>query len=212
MLDRRLSWTWLERSLGALTLASLGFCVWARLDADFYQSFQASRLQAILKRTIDGAAGWSRRSGGTMAVATRAESQATGLIGRLEIPRLGVAAIVAEGTDSRTLRRAVGHIPRTPLPGEAGNVVLAGHRDSFFRSLRHVLPGDLLRMTTPDGVFDYRIESTRVVRPEDTEVLSATPSPTLTLITCYPFGYVGPAPERFVVRARATSPAPAPSS
>jgi sortase A len=212
MLDRRLSWIWLERSLGALTLASLGFCAWARLDSDFYQRVQASRLEAILKRAVDGAARWSRWSGGTMAVATRAEARETGLIGRLEIPRLGVAAIVAEGTDSRTLRRAIGHVSRTSLPGEAGNVVLAGHRDSFFRNLGRLLPGDLLRMTTPDGVFEYRIESTLVVHPEDTAVLSATPSPTLTLITCYPFGYVGPAPERFVVRARATSSAPTSSS
>jgi sortase A len=202
MLKRRLPWTVFERILGTLTLALFVFCAWVRLDADFYQRVQGWRLEEILHRAIGGTARWSGARKARGAVATRAEASRSGLIGRLEIPRLGVEAIVAEGTDSKTLRRAVGHVPTTSLPGEAGNVALAGHRDSFFRPLKSVRVGDRLRMTTPDGVFDYRVESKRVVGPEETTVLSSSRTPTLTLITCYPFEYVGMAPERFVVRAR----------
>src|SRR5260221_10840264 len=100
MLDRRLSWTWLERLLGALTLAALGFCAWVKLDENFYQRIQGWRLDAILQRAVGGMARESLSSQLRKAVATRAEARESGLIGRLEIPRLGVEAIVAEGTDS----------------------------------------------------------------------------------------------------------------
>jgi sortase A len=202
MLDRRVSWTRFEMLLGALSLAALGFCAWVKLDENFYQRIQGWRLDAILERALGGTARVALSSQAGKAAATRAEARESGLIGRLEIPRLGVEAIVAEGTDSGTLRRAVGHLPTTPLPGETGNVALAAHRDSFFKNLGRVRLGDRVRMTTPDGVFDYRVESKLVVRPENASVLSASRTPTLTLITCYPFGYVGSAPERFVVRAR----------
>jgi sortase A len=96
----------------------------------------------------------------------------------------------------------VGHLPKTAFPGEPGNVVLAGHRDSFFSDLGEVRSGDRVRITTPDGVFEYRVDSRRVVSPEQTEVLTATGLPTLTLITCYPFDYLGLAPKRYVIRAR----------
>ncbi len=206
MLDRRMSWSWFERALGMLTLATLGFCVWVRLDADFYQRVQNWRLDEIVRRAVQDTARWSRTWKGGSASATRAEVKDSGLIGRLEIPRLGMQAIVAEGTDSGTLRRAVGHVPMTSLPGEEGNVALAGHRDSFFRPLRLVQLGDRVRMTTPDGVFTYRVESKLVVRPGDSEVLAPSETPTLTLITCYPFQYVGSAPDRFIVRARQVDP------
>jgi len=202
MLIRRMSWSWPERLLGALTLVSLGFCAWVQLDANRYQQLQSWRLDAILRRALLGAARFGKSAPAGPAAATRAEARDSGLIGRLEIPRLGVEAIVAEGTDSSTLLHAVGHVPMTAFPGEDGNVALAWHRDSFFRDLGRVHLGDRLRMTTPDGVFDYRVESRIVVRPQDVAVLSATESPTLTLITCYPFRYVGSAPERFVTRAR----------
>jgi sortase A len=108
---------------------------------------------------------------------------------------------VIEGIESRALRRAVGHVPGTAFPGEAGNVVLAGHRDMHFRPLHDAKPGDELRLVTPDGIFVYGIDSTDVVGPFDTEVMEPTPVPQLTLITCYPFSFVGPAPQRYVVRA-----------
>ena len=122
-------------------------------------------------------------------------------IGRIEIARLGVSAVVRSGSDARTLQLAVGHIPGTALPGEAGNIGLAGHRDTFFRRLGAIEPDDEIRLVTTDGSYRYRGERTDIVRPEDVWVLGSTPEPTLTLVTCYPFTYIGSAPERFVVRA-----------
>ena len=110
------------------------------------------------------------------------------------------------GSDAKTLRLAVGHIPGTALPGEVGNVGLAGHRDTFFRRLRDIEPDDLIRILTPDGTYAYRVERTDIVTPADVWVLDPTSEPTLTLITCYPFTFIGSAPERFVVRAVLTTP------
>jgi sortase A len=124
------------------------------------------------------------------------------LIGRLRIPRLRVEAMVREGADSGTLRRAVGHIPGTALPGAAGNVALAGHRDTFFRELRNIKRDDTIDFETERGTYRYVVASTSIVGPRDTSVLAAAKrQQTLTLVTCYPFYYVGSAPKRFVVRA-----------
>jgi len=122
-------------------------------------------------------------------------------IGRIEIPRLGISSIVRQGVDDGTLGRAVGHVPYTPLPGQTGNVGLAAHRDTYFRNLRGIREGDLIRLRTPKGTFEYTVESLRVVSPTTVEVLDPTPTPSLTLVTCYPFNYVGHAPKRFIVRA-----------
>lgn len=127
-------------------------------------------------------------------------------IGRMEIPRLRIDAIVRSGVDNGTLKRAVGHVPSTALPGSPGNVGLAAHRDTFFRNLKGVKKGDLIRMITPEGEFDYRVESTRIVTPKNVEVLDPTKENALTLVTCYPFNYVGSAPKRFIVRARQVMP------
>jgi sortase A len=122
-------------------------------------------------------------------------------MGRIEIPRLGVSAVIRAGSDARTLRLAVGYIPGTALPGEDGNIGLAAHRDTFFRRLRDIRADDEIRIVTPEGTFAYAVERTDIVRPRDTWVLDRTPEPTLTLVTCYPFTYVGSAPQRFIVRA-----------
>ena len=123
------------------------------------------------------------------------------LLGRLKIPRLHLAAMVREGADSGTLRRAIGHIPGTALPGKTGNVGLAGHRDTFFRALRNIEKDDTIDFETEAGTFRYSVQSTRIVSPRDVSVLSAAGGRTLTLVTCYPFYYVGSAPKRFIVRA-----------
>lgn len=126
-------------------------------------------------------------------------------LGRIEIPSIGVRAIIAEGTANRTLDRAVGHVRGTALPGERGNVSLAGHRDTFFKRLRGLEPGDEIRITTRRGRFAYRVVSTTVVGPRRTDLMRPTRTPTLTLITCYPFHTIGPAPKRYVVQARAVT-------
>ncbi len=123
------------------------------------------------------------------------------VVGRIEIGRLGVAVIIVEGTDGRTLRRAVGHIPGTALPGETGNVALTGHRDSFFRPLRNIRQDDEILLTTIGGSYRYRVDSTEIVSPGDVEALNNSSDSVLTLVTCYPFYFVGPAPKRFIVRA-----------
>jgi sortase A len=124
------------------------------------------------------------------------------VLGSLEAPRLGMKVIVDEGVSDKILRRAVGHIPQTALPGEWGNVVLAGHRDTFFRPLRRIQTGDQITLKTPRGEYEYRVETSVVVAPTDVRLLKPTEDRMLTLVTCFPFSYVGPAPERFIVRAR----------
>ncbi len=130
----------------------------------------------------------------------------TGVVGRLQAPDLGLAVAVYEGVDRKTLRRGAGRLPSSAFPGEAGNVAISAHRDTFFRPLRHITTGQKLRLETVDGAYEYEVEWTKVVEPTAVEVVDPTPEPSLTLITCYPFYYVGNAPERFVVRARQISP------
>ena len=123
------------------------------------------------------------------------------LIGRIQLPRLNVSAIAREGVDDRTLDLAIGHVPGTALPGDPGNAAFAAHRDTFFRPLRHVHLGDIVSVSTARGDYRYLVTSTRVVNPDDVSVLDPTIRPTLTLVTCYPFTYIGSAPYRFIVRA-----------
>jgi sortase A len=122
-------------------------------------------------------------------------------IGRLSIPTVRISAIVLEGDDSATLNAAPGHIPGTALPWEKGNVAIAGHRDTFFRNLETIHTGDSITLMTLRGTYDYQVESTQVVDPSQTEVLKASATPILTLVTCYPFHFIGPAPKRFIVRS-----------
>jgi sortase A len=110
--------------------------------------------------------------------------------------------MVVEGDDHRTLRRAVGHVPGTSLPGRIGNMALTGHRDTFFRPLRNIRPDDIVTLTTLNGEYRYRVRSTQVVSPENVSVLDPDQdNEILTLITCHPFYFVGAAPDRFIVRA-----------
>ena len=124
------------------------------------------------------------------------------VIGQIEIPRLGIQAIIAQGDTGEVLRHAVGHIPETTLPGEMGNVGLAGHRDRLFRKLHAVQPGDIVILKTPSETFRFQVETTSVVPPANVEVLRSSNRRELTLITCFPFDFVGSAPNRFVVHAR----------
>lgn len=124
------------------------------------------------------------------------------LIGRVDIPRIKLSAAVAEGDDDKTLGKAVGHLPDTPMPWHRrGNVAFAAHRDGLFRKLEHVRIGDDVRVVTIRGEFHYRVTKTRIVDPDDLSVLAPTKTPSITLITCYPFSFVGNAPQRFVVHA-----------
>jgi sortase A len=185
---------YLERALMMVGVITLGYCGWAWAESFLYQSFENRELDRIL------ASAPAPSVNGTGGVAVRAIAPGS-TIGRIEIPRLGVTAIVRAGSDARTLQLAVGHIPGTAYPGEPGNVGLAGHRDTFFRQLRDIRPDDVIEMVTSEGRFTYRVQRTDIVQPSDVWVLEPTTQPSLTLVTCYPFSYIGTAPERFIVRA-----------
>jgi sortase A len=122
-------------------------------------------------------------------------------LGVLRIPRIGVEVPVLDGTDDWTLNRGAGHIEDTAGLGSDGNCGIAGHRDGFFRALKDIEAGDLLDVEVPSRLERYRVERTWIVEPEDVSVLDPTPSSALTLVTCYPFYFVGSAPQRFIVRA-----------
>jgi sortase A len=122
-------------------------------------------------------------------------------IARLEAPTVSLSATVLEGSDDGTLARAAGHIEDTAFPGDPGNIGIAGHRDTVFRPLRDLRPGDPITLSTADRVFRYRVSETKIVDPQDVYVLNPTDRPAVTLVTCYPFEFIGHAPRRFIVRA-----------
>jgi len=177
----------------------LGYCGFVLLDARVYQADEARQFQQQIKDFKPAIAS----EGSFHEVSFR---PLTGKpLGEIELTRIGVTAMILEGTDDRTLRRAVGHIPGTSLPGEPGNVAIAGHRDTFFRALRNVRQDDQITLMTLEGSYRYRVDSIKVVGPEDTQVLDNSGGDILTLVTCFPFYFVGPAPRRFIVRAQRIS-------
>jgi sortase A len=126
-------------------------------------------------------------------------------LGQIRIARLGLKAAISEGERASILRRGVGHLPDSAWIGQGGNVALAGHRDTVFRSLRRILPGDVIEIATAERSVLYRVNKTSVVSPDDLTVLQPSNGSTLTLITCYPFSFFGSAPDRFIVRAQEIS-------
>jgi len=171
------------RVLFALGSLALGYAAFGFADSHFYQAVEIRKFEQVTtpirpQILIDG-----------------------DIIGEIQIDRLQIDAIVVQGDSNADLRHAVGHLPGSPLPGERGNVVLAGHRDTFFRPLRNIQKGDEITFKTGSGRFEYRVESTEVVAPSDVRVLAASTGNDLTFVTCFPFYFVGPAPKRFIVHA-----------
>jgi sortase A len=191
---------WTRRGLLAAGVSLLAYCGFVLVDAWSFQERADRQLERWLANR-QAANGGVRQVASPASPKTLPQVASGGLIGRIEIPRLGVSVIVMEGTSAKTLRRAVGHIAGTALPGEPGNVGVSGHRDTFFRPLRNIRPGDVITLTTLPGEYRYRVVSAKVVRPDDVAVLDGGGGEILTLVTCYPFYYVGPAPSRFIVRA-----------
>jgi sortase A len=185
---------WIERSLVVLGSVCLLWVGAISIHAFICQVEQNARLARLGPSSDNRAVDGSRDAVGS----TR---EANVPIGRLEIPRIGLSAVVMEGDDEQTLNVAVGHLPDTPLPWQEGNAALAGHRDTFFRPLRRLQDGDEIRLVTPRGTFRYRTTRQVVVEPDELWVLDPSPAAALTLITCYPFDFVGPASRRFVVHA-----------
>jgi sortase A len=123
------------------------------------------------------------------------------VLGRIEIPRLGISVAILKGTTSPTLRLGVGHLDGTALPGAPGNSVIAGHRDTYFRALKDIRTNDEIRIQTATGLSRYQVDSLQIVAPNNIAVLAPSTGSEITLVTCYPFRFVGAAPERFVVHA-----------
>jgi len=198
---------WLERVLLLVAIFCIGGWAWAWLDAKYTQARDSQILDEARSRLPLRPARETDRldtfqpSDGKPEMPRRQPLAEGSLVGRIAIPRLDVSTIVLEGVDATTLLRGAGHIPETALPGDHGNVGIAAHRDSFFRALKDIRKNDTIRLETMEGTFRYRVDWTRVVTPEDTAVLDDTGAPALTLVTCYPFSYVGSAPNRFIVRA-----------
>jgi len=175
-----------------LGILALGYCATVLVRAKLYQAREerefaherqtAATFKAINPKLVEGS-----------------------VVGMLTIPRLGLSTVVIEGVSDSDLALAPGHIPGTSLPGERGNVAVAGHRDTSFRALRFIRKDDAITLVTLHGEYSYRVVSTEVVGPEDTQVLYPTKNDVLTLVTCYPFHFVGHAPKRFIVQAERIS-------
>lgn len=196
----------LEAILLVFGIAALGYYAYRSVEARQIQRAHIAAFDAEREaHEVSGVNATESSARGAESGRTAGSSGADGgeasLIGVLEIPRLQIAAPVMSGDDEETLAVAVGHLPDTPRPWEPGNSALAAHRDGLFRPLQRVRAGDEILLKTRQGDFTYRVRETRVVEPTDLSVLAPTPSRTLTLITCYPFDYVGPAPMRFIVHA-----------
>jgi sortase A len=181
----------IERLLILAGLCALGWCAYVLADAFLYQYLAKHTFETNPAIAVPSEQARSR---------VRVVPAGTP-VAELDIPRLNLSEAVLEGSDDDTLRRGPGHIEYTAWPGDAGNVGIAGHRDTFFRALRNAKIGDDVLLSTDRGRALYRVTSTRIVEPTDVAVLDPTVQPTLTLVTCYPFSYIGSAPLRYVLQA-----------
>ena len=181
-----------QRFLFAVGFITLTCAVGMIAYAELYQRYQSRKFDNRIDTPV-----------------TKPELTEGDLIGKLVIPRIGISVMVLQGVEEATLRLGAGHVPGTPLPDTEGNVAIAAHRDTFFRKLAGILPSDHIQFSTAAGTFEYVVTSTEIVEPEDTRAMESRGLPELTLISCYPFYFVGAAPKRFIVHAvPANSPLP----
>jgi sortase A len=187
-----------QHGFAAVGILAFGYCLTVYVNAEFFQARETSNFRRELhpREVVTGTS--------SSPIATLATPVDGAVIGQIEIPRLRLAVMVVEGVNDGDLKRAAGHIPGTALPGEPGNVGIAGHRDTFFRPLRWIRRNDTITLNTLQGAYRYRVVSTEVVRPEDIHVLYPTGHDSLTLVTCFPFDYIGSASKRLIVRAERT--------
>jgi len=182
------------RVLVWLGVAALTYAAGLTVHAEIYQRYLSSRFDRHVATAT---------SAHTPAARPDLSLGEGDLIGRLSVPRIGLSVMVLQGTDKDTLRIGAGHVVGTPLPGAKGNVAIAAHRDTFFRKLQRIQSGDDIQVATTHGTFTYKVTSTEVVDPKDMRVIASRARSELTLITCYPFVFVGAAPKRFIVHALA---------
>ena len=180
-------------AVGFITLVYTGSTI---AYAELYQRYQSWKFDQRIDTPL------TKEAAMVVAIAAKSRDLTEGdLIGKLVIPRIGISVMVLQGVEEATLRLGAGHVPGTPLPGTEGNVAIAAHRDTFFRKLAGILPLDRVQFSTGAGTFEYVVTSTEIVEPEDTRPMESRGLPELTLISCYPFYFVGAAPKRFIVHA-----------
>ena len=189
---------WLERGMLIFGVALGAWCAAMLVEARFHNSVPVTGQLTVTQTVVAVLPG---DSGDSKSRARGSPALAGALLARLTAPSVHLEANVLEGSDDGTLGRGAGHIEDTPFPGQPGNVGIAGHRDTVFRPLRNIKVGDPLELATAEHTYRYRISKTLIVGPDDVYVLDATDQPTLTLVTCYPFEFVGHAPRRFIVQA-----------
>jgi sortase A len=209
--DRRTAYRWLDRALMAFGLACLLIYGFFTVQTALYQRHakaEIARMIAARNLAPAPAAPESPTMIRPAPLRARPAPLARGaVIGRVDVQRLNLSAAIAEGDDESTLNNAVGHLPDTPLPWQqAGNAAFAAHRDGLFRPLRNIRVNDEIKVVTSRGEFLYRVKKLQVVDPSDVSVLAPTKAATITLITCYPFQFVGHAPQRFIVQAERVVP------
>jgi len=197
-MTRYSSMQWLERGLLAAGVCLGAWCAMVLVEARFHNSVQVAPPLVVTQTVLLPGDEGTRAPRPASAAAPASGT----LLGRLAAPSVKMSTAILEGTDDATLRRGSGHIEDTPFPGQPGNVGIAGHRDTTFRPLRNIRIGDPLEFTTANRLYRYRINKTLIVGPDDVYVLDPTAQPTLTLVTCYPFEFVGHAPRRFIVQAQ----------
>jgi sortase A len=188
----------------AVGLLALAYWAFEFVSARVYQAQETRRFASerhAEPRPADTAADIAMDAAKSSTPAERPYPSSGSVVAMLAIPRLGLSTVVVEGTEARELKLGPGHIPGTSLPGEGRNVGIAGHRDTFFRPLRLIRINDTIQVITRDQEYRYTVVSTKIVGPEDVQVLYPAGHETLTLVTCYPFDFVGAAPKRFIVRA-----------
>ena len=185
-------WRFVQRGFLWVGVAALAYAGGTAAYADIYQRYQSWTFaqEVAAPHLIE------------VAIPEKTADMREGdLMGRIDVDRIGLSVMVLQGIEERTLIAGAGHVPGTSMPGAEGNVVIAAHRDTFFRKLEGILPGDRIQLATLRGSYEYIVDSVEVVDPEDTEVMESRDHRELTLITCYPFYFVGPAPKRFIVHA-----------
>jgi sortase A len=219
MRKRKSRLRWLEYLFLLAGLGAIDYYIWANVQSGLYQMYSDWKFERSLRgedssigQFIVDESGLRRVIGlgkplepmphvAGPAQRSPRHFKKDELLGRLEIPRLNIRVMVREGDDHATLSHAAGHVPSSAFPGELGNVAFAAHRDTFFRPLRNIMKDDRILVSTMDGDYEYVVQSTEIVSPSDVGVLKASASRELTLLTCYPFYYIGSAPHRFVVHA-----------
>ena len=195
----RVEWMlWMAGSLGLI------YCLAAGCEA-----IHARRVAAAIEPVVSSeTTGLDQNAASDFLWPGAGQSSQPTVVGRVEIPAIGLVTPLMSGDDSMSLSEGAGHIPGTAVPGGLGTVGIAGHRDTHFRLLRKAAPGMDVRLVSRAGVFHYKITSSEIVSPSEVSVLATAQVPGLSLVTCYPFGFIGHAPKRFIVHAALVSVAP----